>query len=215
LNGTSKKDALLKELSDLWRNGAFRIVVLLVFLLLGYFILQGTLVLVLRTEYPLHTPISGSMEPTLKVGDLLIIQGGLSGSDVYANRSDGDIIIFRNPWNPNGIPIVHRAIDKFQEEGKWYFRTKGDHNPDEDRWLVPEDYLFGKVIISIPLLGYFYRLLDDTQIYLGGYVITLRMAIIVSLIVAMIVLEYTSTSGGTMERQKTRDSNEREEDSQG
>ena len=195
MNGASTKDALLRELRDIWENGTLRALFLLVLVLLANFAFQQALVLVLKTERPLHTPISGSMRPTLNIGDLLIIQGGLSGKDIYASPGDGDIIIFRDPRNPSGIPIVHRAIDKFQERENWYFRTQGDNNTGPDSWPVPEDYLLGRVIVAIPFLGYFLRFLDETEIYnLAGYKVTLRMVIIALLIVAFFFLEYTSTS---------------------
>lgn len=186
-----------------------RALFLLVLVLLANFAFQQALVLVLRTERPLHTPISGSMLPTLKIGDLLIIQGGLRAGDIYANPGDGDIIIFRDPRNPSGIPIVHRAIEKYQEGEEWYFRTQGDNNPHPDSWPVPEDYLLGRVIVAVPLLGYFLRFLDETQIYLGGQSVTLRTVIIIVLIAAFIFLEYTSTSE---EKQQTEDASEGEAD---
>lgn len=195
LNGASTKDTLLRELGEIWGNGTLRALFLLVLVLLANFAFQQALVLVLKTERPLHTPISGSMRPTLNIGDLLIIEGGLSAEDVHVGPEDGDIIIFRDPKNPSGIPIVHRAIDKFQEREMWYFRTKGDNNSNPDSWRVPEDYLIGRVIWHIPLLGYFLRFLDETEIYnVAGYSVTLRMVIIAVLIVAFFFLEYTSTS---------------------
>jgi len=209
LNDAAKKDGLLGGLNTLWKNGIFKTLLLLVLVVLGNFLFQEALVLILKTDRPLQTPISPSMEPTLKVGDLLIIQGGLRAEDVYANPVNGDIIVFRNPRNPNGIPIVHRAIDKFQEEGKWYFITKGDANTWDDYkmwgWKIPEDYLIGKVIVSIPLLGYVLRFLDETKIYLGGYTINLRTIIIVLLIAAVFLLEYT---GSSEEPEKTQETEE-------
>jgi len=209
LSDTSKKSTLLRELGDIWDNGMLRALFLLVLVLLANFAFQQALVLVLRTERPLHTPISGSMLPTLKIGDLLIIQGGLRAEDIYASPGDGDIIIFRDPRNPSGIPIVHRAIEKYQDGEEWYFRTQGDNNPHPDSWPVPEDYLLGRVIVAIPLLGYFLRFLDETQIYLGGQSVTLRTVIIIVLIAAFIFLEYTSTSE---EKQQTEDASEGEAD---
>ena len=214
MSGTSKKDILFRELSSIWENGMLRALFLLVLVLLANFAFQQALVLVLRTERPLHTPISGSMLPTLKIGDLLIIQGGLGAKDIYADPVDGDIIIFRDPRNPSGIPIVHRAIEKFQERGGWYFRTKGDNNPSPDSWPVPEDYLLGKVIVAVPLLGYFLRFLDETEIYLGGQSVTLRTLIIIVLIVAFFFLEYTSTSETERETRETGDTSEKKVDSQ-
>ena len=133
------------------------------------------------------------MEPTLRIGDLLIIRGGLKAEDIHASPEDGDIIIFRNPDNPNDLPIVHRAIKKIQKDGKWYFITKGDNNLFNDYrafgWMVPEDYIIGKVIFVIPKAGYILRGLDETKIYVGGYVITLRMILIAIDLVALLYLE--------------------------
>lgn len=214
LSGASTKDTLLRELGEIWENGTLRALFLLVLVLLANFAFQQALVLVLKTERPLHTPISGSMQPTLNIGDLLIIEGGLTAEDVHVGLQDGDIIIFRDPRNPSGIPIVHRAIDKFQEREVWYFRTKGDNNANPDSWPVPEDYLIGRVIWHVPLLGYFLRFLDETEIYnLAGYSVTLRMVIIAVLVAAFFFLEYTSTSEMEETSEKTQDTGEREEGS--
>lgn len=214
MSGTSKKDALLREFESIWENGMLRAVFLLVLVLLANLAFQQALVLVLKTERPLHTPISGSMLPTLKIGDLLIIQGGLSAEDIYVDPTDGDIIIFRDPRNPSGIPIVHRAIDKYQENGKWYFRTKGDNNPYPDSWPVPEGYLLGRVIVAIPLLGYFLRFLDETEIYnVAGLSITLRTVIIIVLVVAFFFLEYTSTPEVEQSPRETEGTSQRGENS--
>jgi signal peptidase len=215
VNGTSKKKGLLREFSSIWENGMLRAVFLLVLVLLANFIFQQALVLILKTERPLHTPISGSMWPTLKIGDLLIIQGGLGAEDIYANPQDGDIIIFHDPRNPSGIPIVHRAIEKFQEGGRWYFTTKGDNNVNQDIWPVPEDYMLGRVIVAIPLLGYFLRFLDETEIHLAGQSVTLRTVIIIVLIVAFFFLEYTSTEEKEQKPQETGGAGEEEEGIEG
>ena len=186
-------DKPLRKRDSILRSGLFGAVLLLLLALIGSFAFRWALSFALQTNTPLHTPISGSMEPTLKIGDLLIIRGGLKAEDIHASPDDGDIIIFRNPNNPNGLPIVHRAIKKIQKDGKWYFITKGDNNPSDDYrtfgWLVPEDYIIGKVIFVIPKVGYILRGLDETKIYVGGYVITLRMILIAIDLVALLYLE--------------------------
>jgi len=185
------------------RSGLFGAVLLLLFALIGSFAFRWVLAFALQTNTPLHTPISGSMEPTLKIGDLLIIRGGLKGKDIHASPKDGDIIIFYNPNNPNDLPIVHRAIKKIQKDGKWYFITKGDANPKNDTdywgWMVPEDYIIGKVIFVIPKVGYILRGLDETKIYIGGYVITLRMILIAVDLVALLYLELMDYKESTSE----------------
>ena len=186
----------LQRINNIPRSGLFGAILLILLALLGSLAIQWALSLALQTSTPLHTPISGSMEPTLKIGDLLIIRGGLKAEDIHADPEDGDIIIFHSPSNPNSLPIVHRAIEKFQKNGKWYFITKGDNNPLDDYktfgWVVPEEYIIGKVIFVIPKVGYVLRGLDDTKIYIGGYVITLRMFLMAIDILALLYLELTS-----------------------
>jgi len=211
----SKKDVLLRELHKLWKDRTARTILLIALVLIGNLILQEALVLILRTEYPLHTPISGSMEPTLQVGDLLIVRGGLNGNDIVAGpKPVGDIIIFMKPGNPDDRPIVHRAIRKFQEGGVWYFITKGDANAFDDwemwRWKIPESDVIGKVIFSVPMLGYALRFLDETQIRLGTYTVTLRMVLIILLVAAFFILEYTSSSETVVEPHRTEETEAKE-----
>jgi len=179
-----------------FKSSLFGAMFLILLALLGSFTLQWVLAWSLQTETPLHTPISRSMEPTLKIGDLLIIRGGLKAEDIYASPKDGDIIIFRNPIDPEDLPVVHRAIRKIQKNGKWYFVTKGDNNPYDDYkifgWLVPEDYIIGKVIFVVPMVGYVFRMLDETKVYIGGYAITLRVFLMAIDILALLYLELTS-----------------------
>lgn len=116
----------------------------------------------LRTEYPLLTVASGSMVPTLNVGDLILVQGVTNASALNAApKPDGEIIVFRSP-RLEGELIVHRAVYKEFHNGVWYFRTQGDANFGEDRWngddvwdgMIPETRLIGKVIGKVPYIGY-------------------------------------------------------------
>ncbi len=103
----------------------------------------------LSTEYPLLAVASGSMIPTLNVGDLIVVQGGLSVNDVIAEYETGDIVVFHKPSNPDEL-IVHRAVEKVNDE----LRTKGDNNDHADYWIVTNDELVGKVVGNIPYLGH-------------------------------------------------------------
>ena len=182
------------------KSGLFGFVMLILLAFIGSFALQWILSLVLHTNAPLHTPVSGSMEPTLKIGDLLVIRGGLKAEDIHASPKDGDIIVFKNPDNPEGMPIVHRAIEKFQKDGKWYFITKGDNNTRDDYdaygWIIPEDYIIGKVIFVIPKLGYVFRGLDEIKLRIGGFAITLRMILIAVDVVALLYLQLADYRSG-------------------
>ncbi|MDH5634824.1 MAG: signal peptidase I [Candidatus Bathyarchaeota archaeon] len=102
----------------------------------------------LSTEYPLLAVASGSMIPTLNVGDLIVVQGGLNVSNVIAEYESGDIVVFRKPSNPDEL-IVHRAVEKINGG----LKTKGDNNNHPDYWIVTDDELVGKVVGNIPYLG--------------------------------------------------------------
>jgi len=144
----------LKEtLKSEYVQSAILLLILAISVLAFWFGLRATL----RAEYPLCAVASGSMKPTLRIADLIIVQGLNPDKINAAAAPDGDIIVFYRPkgWrDPNDL-IVHRAIDKFDRGNVTYFRTKGDANLGPDTWEVPEDYLIGKVVsLRIPLIGF-------------------------------------------------------------
>jgi signal peptidase len=141
-------------------------VLLLVLLFISIFAFWFGLKMALRTEFPLLAVASGSMVPTLNVGDLIVVQGVSNASEIRAAPSpEGDIIVFYKPGT-NEL-IVHRAINKVRYNGVWYFETKGDANSSPDRWgpitntygdtyngMISEKLLVGKVIKSVPWVGH-------------------------------------------------------------
>ncbi len=91
-------------------------------------------------------PIQGGFEK----GDLLIIQGVSSPSEIAI----GDVLIV--DLGPNNMPLVHRVIAIWEENGDVRFTTKGDGNPvllSDDKFTKPEQ-IRGKVVFVIPKLGY-------------------------------------------------------------
>ncbi len=148
----NSESGLYSKVKAIWRNEFAKTLILIGIIAAGTLAFRIVLVLALKTEYPLQTPVTRSMEPTIHVGDLLIVQGGLNPEyDIM----EGDIIVFRNPNKPQEL-VVHRVIRKWREDGKWYFKTKGDNNPISLPFerKIPEDYIIGKVIWRIPYLGY-------------------------------------------------------------
>ena len=117
------------------------------------------------------------MVPTLKVGDLVLVQY-VNPYNVNAAPVSGDIIVFRKPYNLDEF-IVHRAIAKDVVNDQLSFTTKGDNNYVQDQWPVPADNLIGKVVFRIPLVGYL-------KIYLGT---PLGMTLIVILIIFLLFVD--------------------------
>ena len=101
------------------------------------------------------------MEPTLNVGDLIIVKGGVKPCDIIGDwPPNGTIIVFHKPGDEKTL-IVHRAVKKIREGDTWIFRTKGDRSwyitgekYSVDPWKVKEEEIVGVVIGRIPLLGY-------------------------------------------------------------
>ena len=88
---------------------------------------------------------SGSMEKELYVGDVVIVKK-CNANDIV----NGDII----QYQMKGYTVIHRVVEKKQKNGEYYFTTKGDNNPSEDKESVKEDQVLGKVIFKVKYLGY-------------------------------------------------------------
>jgi len=94
-----------------------------------------------------YVVLSGSMEPAHKTGSL-----------IYARDTDtqtlevGDVITFQ--LADSETIVTHRIIEIQGESYDKQFITKGDNNDVADPSPVPADRVTGKVLFSIPYLGY-------------------------------------------------------------
>ena len=87
---------------------------------------------------------SGSMMPTLYIGDLVIIR------KCNANNIKEDDII---EYQRKDFSVIHRVVEKYQKDGETFFITKGDNNSSPDSEPVSEQKLKGKVVLRIPYLA--------------------------------------------------------------
>lgn len=88
---------------------------------------------------------SGSMEPAIGVGDLLII----TPQSEYHPR---EVITFKDYQNR---VVTHRILE-LSESGatnSMSYKTKGDANQEPDAALVTQEQVIGKVIQVIPSIG--------------------------------------------------------------
>ncbi|MFC1897776.1 signal peptidase I [Chloroflexota bacterium] len=109
---------------------------------------------------------SGSMEPELKVGSLVITHP-VEPQEIVV----GDIITF----NPKGVtmgetPVSHRVIG-IEEASPLYFKTKGDANDSPDPFMVPARNLMGRIFFKAHYVGYVTGFLQTTWGFLFGLVI--------------------------------------------
>ena len=88
--------------------------------------------------------ISGSMEPNINIGDLVVakkIKGELQVGDVISYRKGHSV-------------ITHRISQKTEDEnGEKIYKTKGDNNNTEDSEEIRKEDIEGKVIKVIPKIG--------------------------------------------------------------
>ena len=94
--------------------------------------------------------LSGSMSPKINMGDV-VITSSASPEEIQV----GDVITFKQPSaaDPNRC-VTHRVINITTEGNSLRFQTKGDANEDPDMELVDSSALIGKVVLSIPYVGY-------------------------------------------------------------
>lgn len=89
---------------------------------------------------------SGSMSPEIQKGDLVIIEK--LGDNNKKIKID-DVLAYEY----DGVLIVHRVVKIIENEKSNYYYTKGDANPEQDKYPVTDDMIIGKVSIKIPYIG--------------------------------------------------------------
>lgn len=106
--------------------------------------------------------ISGSMEPTLKVGGILYYE------KINIDELDeGDILVYQ----ANDHIISHRIVDIIEND----FITKGDKNNSVDNYLVSSNQVLGKgTDWSIPFIGYY-----ADYIYGHKYLLYISLGVII------------------------------------
>jgi len=111
--------------------------------------------------------LSGSMEPALSVGDLLILR-------VQENYESGDIVVYQS----GSMPVVHRIVEISGET----VITRGDANNANDE-AFPITAIKGGVIVVIPLIGY------------GIWALKTPVGILVTLAAAVLLVEMSFRKG--------------------
>jgi len=151
----------LKNLRKNWRPALNQILNLgnIVFSAL---MIWKTLILVTGSESPVVVVLSGSMDPTMSRGDILVLW-------MPEQIKPGDIIVFQ--IKEREVPIIHRAIEEHRaEDGSVKILTKGDHNQVHDAhgiyayqqlWLERSD-IMGKAWFFVPQAGYITIWINET-----------------------------------------------------
>ena len=85
--------------------------------------------------------LSGSMEPALSPGDVVIV-------DASVPVRVGDVITYRT--GGDSVPTTHRVVG--ERDGG--YETKGDANENVDAGLVGPEAIVGQTVLVIPVIGH-------------------------------------------------------------
>ncbi len=151
---------MLKKICNLLMT----IIIVLLFVLAG--ILVGPKLFGCNT----YAVISGSMEPEIPVGSIVCSQ-----KVEFADLKENDIISYQ----VSSDTIVTHRIVSIDNEKKQVI-TKGDANNVNDANPVPSSNIIGKVVFSLPLIGYI-------SIYMQSM---LGIVIICAIVFILILLNY-------------------------
>ena len=121
-----------------------------------------SLALILWNPTPMMVVMSGSMEPTLRKGDLVFVSGRRP-----IDPAVGRIIVYRAG---GGRRVIHRVMGSAQVGGRTLVKTRGDASLYADFEFVDGEDVVGEMVFSLPWLGYpsFFlrRVLEDIHAFL-------------------------------------------------
>ena len=94
----------------------------------------------------IFTVLSGSMEPAIKTGSIVLVKP-------VSNYKIGDAITF-GPVSKTKVPTTHRIAEIMVDRGNPVYITKGDANNASDTRNVVAKDIIGKVLVDVPYAGY-------------------------------------------------------------
>src|SRR3989344_7930455 len=89
---------------------------------------------------------SGSMEPSISVGSLVVIKP-------FEAYKVGNVVTFGRDTKTE-IPTTHRVVSVRETEGTIWYTTKGDANEEADPQEIAGREVIGKVLVAVPYAGF-------------------------------------------------------------
>lgn len=161
---TKKQNILLKTIKTILQALIWVIIAILLIII----ILATTSKKTDIFGYRIYVILTGSMEPTIHVKQAIITQE-------TDNPQVGDIIAF----GEDDFIIVHRIVKEYTEGNNKQYQTKGDNNNTEDKGLVQQSQIKGKVKYILPGVG-------EAILFIQSHIYLLIIAIGVSVIVILV-----------------------------
>ena len=131
--------------------------------------------------------LTASMTPAISPGDAVVV-GEVGAADVAV----GDVVTYRRSPTDE-VPVTHRVIGIVDTADGVAYQTKGDANEDADAALVNPDQLVGKVVLTIPYIGYVVQFVNSPMGFVALVVVP------IGLLIASEVYEFTKRGSKTAE----------------
>lgn len=96
--------------------------------------------------YRVLVVVSSSMSPAIKQGSMVLVKNA-------TEAKKGDIITYRLRIDPRSL-VTHRVVEVVKINNEDQYRVKGDAVPQPDLELINKSQLIGKIVFSIPYLGF-------------------------------------------------------------
>lgn len=182
MNWDSLKQILKKVWHFIWEDDSIWswIANIILAFILVKFVIYPLLGLLLGTSFPVVAVVSGSMEHNDVNFDQWWEENANYYGGILINKEDFSNYIFKNGFNKGDIivllgvkpkdikrgmvivysttrykyPIIHRAVQIQETDGRVVIETKGDNNSSPDPNLVDESQVLGKAVMKIPYLGW-------------------------------------------------------------
>ena len=100
--------------------------------------------------YSVHRVISGSMEPHIEIGDVILVKKTDS-----PELKKGDVITYKGTQGDvAGKTVTHQIVSEpYEQNGRYYFTTQGTALGAPLDPEIDDTQVIGKVLCIIPLLG--------------------------------------------------------------
>ena len=158
-----------------------------------------------KPAFSLYTILSPSMEPNIKVYDVIFDVNVDSPEDI----KEGDVITFISTATlTKGMTITHRVVQVIQDENGYSYMTKGDNNLANDGAAVPFDNVLGKVLFKIPQLGRVQEFLGTK----GGWLIVVVIPALIVIISDILKIFRLQSSKNQVESYEQKEKKKKQEE---
>ena len=149
------------------------IIIVILIILIGYFSIQK---FILKNKsinflnYNFYTILSGSMEPTINIKDLVV-------THPKEKYEINDIVAFKH----DNAVTVHRIVNvEYDNNGTEFFTTKGDNNNTIDNEKITSSDIIGSYRFTIPLLGSFILFVSTNPLFVILFLIIIILIYYIS-----------------------------------